>query len=199
MEKSFKEAVKHRRTYYAISNQSTIGDSKIQEIIEFAITNVPSAFNSQSSRIVLLLGEHHTKLWDIAKEELHKIIPPVAYPATDAKIDSFAAGYATILYFEDMNTVESLQKQFATYAENFPTWSQQASAMHQFTIWTMLEDNGLGASLQHYNPLIDAQVHTQWDIPQSWKLIAQMPFGTPSQEPGEKTFAPLSERVRIFR
>ena len=41
MEKSFKEALKHRRTYYAITNQSPISDKEIEEIIDFAVTNVP--------------------------------------------------------------------------------------------------------------------------------------------------------------
>ena len=35
-----------------------------------------------------------------------------------------------------------------------------------------------GASLQHYNPLIDEAVAKQWHINPNWKLIAEMPFGT---------------------
>lgn len=50
----------------------------------------------------------------------------------------------------------------------------------------MLEDTGLGASLQHYNPLIDDEVRKRWSLPREWKLIAQMPFGTPAGEPGER-------------
>ena len=93
---------------------------------------------------------------------------------------------ATILFFEDRSIVEGLQKQFPTYHENFPTWSQHTSAMHQLAIWTMLEDKGLGASLQHYNPLIDEDVRSTWHLPETWQLIAQMPFGTPVAEPGGK-------------
>lgn len=199
MEKTFQEAVKHRRSYYSISNQSPISDAQIEEIVNFAVTNVPSAFNSQSTRVVILFGENHIKLWNIAKDALRKIVPEKDFSSTEGRINSFTAGYATILYFEDMNVVKSLQEQYAAYADNFPKWSQQTSAMHQFTIWTMLEEAGLGASLQHYNPIIDTDVHTQWNIPENWKLIAQMPFGTPTQEPSEKSFAPLSERVRVFK
>ena len=67
-----------------------------------------------------------------------------------------------------------------------------------FAIWTMLEDMGLGASLQHYNPLIDDEVRRTWNLPGDWMLIAQMPFGTPTGEPGEKEFEDLSERIKIF-
>ena len=44
MAKNFKEAVKHRRSYYNITNSSPISDNEIKEIIDFAVTNVPSAF-----------------------------------------------------------------------------------------------------------------------------------------------------------
>ena len=113
MARSFKEAIQHRRTHYGIGNNSPISDNEIHEIIKTAVTHVPSAFNSQSTRIVLLLGESHKKLWEIVKDTLRKIVPAEAYKATEAKIDnSFEAGYGTVLFFEDTAVVEGLQKQF---------------------------------------------------------------------------------------
>lgn len=199
MERTFKEALKHRRSYYSIGNQSPVSDEKIEEVVKYAVTHVPSAFNSQSTRVVVLLGENHQKLWSIVKETLRKIVPAAAFGSTEAKIDSFAAGYASLLYFEDQTVVESLQNAFPSYADNFPIWSQQTSGMHQLAIWTMLEDAGFGATVQHYNPLIDDEVRATWNIPASWKLIAQMPFGAPTGEPGEKAFQPIDERVKVFK
>lgn len=200
MKRDFKEAVKNRRSYYNISDKSPISDEAIKEIIDFAVLNVPSAFNSQSARIVLLLGENHKKLWNIVKDILKKMVPADAFPATEAKIDGcFAAGHGTILYYEDESVVEGLQNAFSAYKDNFPIWSQHTSAMHQFAIWTMLEDAGLGASLQHYNPIIDEDVAKAFNINPKWKLIAQMPFGTPTGEPGEKEFEPLDKRVLVFK
>ena len=122
MARSFKEAIQHRRTHYGIGNNSPISDNEIHEIIKTAVTHVPSAFNSQSTRIVLLLGESHKKLWEIVKDTLRKIVPAEAYKATEVKIDnSFEAGYGTVLFFEDTAVVEGLQKQFPSYQENFPT------------------------------------------------------------------------------
>lgn len=200
MARDFKEAVKHRRSYYNITNSSPISDNEIKEIVDYAVMHVPSAFNSQSSRVVILLGDQHKKLWDITKEILRTIVPAEAFGKTLDKINtSFDCGYGTLLFYEDMAVIEYLQKAFPSYKDNFPVWSQQTSAMHQFTIWTMLEDAGLGASLQHYNPLIDEKVRNTWNINPNWKLIAQMPFGTPIKEPGEKEFKPLNERVLLFK
>lgn len=121
MARNFKEAVEHRRTYYHITNSSPISDNEIKEIIAFAVKNVPSAFNSQSSRVVLLLGKNHKKFWDITKEALKAIVPVEAFEKTLAKINtSFDCGYGTILYFEDMAVVENLQKAFPSYKDNFP-------------------------------------------------------------------------------
>jgi uncharacterized protein len=197
---SFKEALLNRRTYYTISNKSLVSDQEIEDIINFAVTHVPSSFNSQSTRVVLLLGENHKKLWNITKEALRKIVPAEAFSATENKIDgAFAAGYGTVLYFEDQTVVKGLQDAFPAYAENFPVWSNHTSAMHQLSIWTMLEEVGFGASLQHYNPLIDEEVAKEWNLPSTWKLVAEMPFGVPTQSPGGKEFKPLDDRVKVFK
>lgn len=199
MTRNFKEALKHRRTSYNISNSSPISDNEIKEIIDFAVTNVPSAFNSQTTRVVLLLGENHTKLWNITKDTLRKIVPEEAFGQTEAKINnSFNCGYGTILFYEDTEIVKNLQQAFPLYKDKFPVWSQQTSAMHQLAVWTMLEDAGFGASLQHYNPLIDEAVAKEWATNPNWELIAEMPFGTPTQQPGEKEFKPLDQRVLVF-
>jgi len=199
MENAFLAAVKQRRTIYGIGKEVTISDERLQEIVEEAITHTPSAFNSQSARVVLLLGEQHDKLWAMVKEELRKIVPAAAFALTEEKINNFAKGYGSVLFFEDRAVVEKLQEQFPTYRDKFPQWSDNSSGMLQFVVWTALETEGLGASLQHYNPVIDGAVKESWDIPASWKLIAQMPFGQPTAAPGPKEFLPLEQRLRVHK
>jgi predicted oxidoreductase (fatty acid repression mutant protein) len=200
MKRDFKEAIKNRRSIYHLDDKVNLSEKEIQDIIDFAVLHVPSAFNSQSTRIVLLMGKEHKKLWNIVKSTLKRMVPEESFGATETKINtSFASGYGTVLFFEDMNIVEGLQKAFPSYSENFPGWSLQTSAMHQLAVWTMLEDAGLGASLQHYNPIIDKEVSETWKLNPKWKLIAQMPFGNPLQSAGEKDFMPLEERVKVFK
>lgn len=200
MRRTFEEAMKHRRSYYSIGSDSPVLDEEVVHVIRQAVKNVPSAFNSQTTRIVLLLGAEHHKLWSIVKETLRKLVPAEDFVKSEAKIDGcFASGHGTILYFEDASVVKKLQEAFPLYQDRFPTWSQHTSAMHQFAIWTMLEDLGLGATLQHYNPLIDQEVRRTWALPDEWELVAQMPFGTPTAEPGAKEFQDLSHRIKIFR
>ena len=199
MSKNFFEAVKGRRSIYAISKESPISDARIQEIVEEAVLHSPTSFNSQSSRAVVLLGEQHDKLWDITAETLRKIVPTEQFEGTAQKLASFKAGYGSVLFFEDQTVVKHLQENFALYAENFPIWSNQSSGILQYVVWTAFAEEGLGASLQHYNPLIDEEVKSTFGIPAEWKLIAQLPFGKTVTGPGEKEFQPIEDRVKVIK
>jgi len=66
-------------------------------------------------------------------------------------------------------------------------------------MWAALEAEGLGASLQHYNPLIDDAVKRRWNVPESWQLVAQMPFGKPIAAPGDKDVLPIEPRLMVRR
>ncbi len=182
-----------RRSHYALGNEWVVDKVEVERMITKALLEVPSAFNSQSARVVLLAGEDHLKLWEITKEALGSNLGK----STEEKINSsFRSGAGTILFFEDMSVVKGLQDQFPLYADNFPIWSYQSSGMLQYLVWIMLESQGFGASLQHYNPLIDKAVAAQWGLPNDWKLIAQMPFGSIVAQPGEKAQTPIEERFR---
>jgi predicted oxidoreductase (fatty acid repression mutant protein) len=113
MSKNFFEAVKGRRSVYAISKESPISDEQIKKIVEEAVLHSPTSFNSQSSRAVVLLGEQHDKLWDITAETLRKIVPTEQFEGTAQKLASFKAGYGSVLFFEDQAVVKHLQELIA--------------------------------------------------------------------------------------
>lgn len=195
----FYTALENRRSIYVISKDYVASDEKIQEVVEFAVKHVPTSFNSQTGRTIVLLGEQHDKLWDLTTETLRGIVPADSFAPTQEKMDLFKAGYGTVLFFEDQSIVRSLQEQFVLYADNFPVWSEQASGMLQLAVWTGLEAEGFGATLQHYSPLIDEKVAAEWNVPADWKLIAQMPFGKPAAPAGDKEFSSIEERVKVYK
>ncbi|KAK5264426.1 putative nitroreductase [Exophiala xenobiotica] len=195
---TFFEAVKARRTIYQLSSESPVPDSKIKEIVKEAVLHVPSSFNSQSTRVVVLLGDEHKKLWgDIVKPAVKAVAPEEAWPSSEQKLSGFQAAYGTVLFYEDPKPVSNLQQNFPLYADKFPQWSEHTNAMHQFAIWTALEQEGFGANLQHYNPLIDEKIAATWNVPLNWSLKGQLVFGKPAGKPMEKTFQPLEERLFI--
>ena len=199
MQKDFWEAVKARRSFYSIGKEPVLSDDEIISLVENAVKSAPSAFNSQGGRAIVLLGKEHDRLWDLTTEVLRSVVPPEAFASTEQKMKSFRGGYGTVLFFEEQSTVRSLQNQFPLYGDNFPVWSLQSSGMLQYLVWVALEAAGFGASLQHYNPLIDEKVAKAWNVPKTWKLLAEMPFGKPLAKPDDKTFLPVSDRVKVYR
>lgn len=192
-----KNLYQNRRSVYALGKNLPISEQEALEIIDNAVKYSPSAFNSQTAHAVVLLGENHQKLWDITFGELEKFLPnEEAKAATKGKIDSFAEAYGTILFFEDHDVVKGLQEQFPAYADNFPIWSEQSTGIASFAVWNALADAGVGANIQHYNPVIDEKVAAEWNIPANLVLRAQMPFGEKLQEaaPIERT-----SRVRVVK
>ncbi|KAH7113249.1 Nitroreductase-like protein [Dendryphion nanum] len=196
-QKSFLQAVKDRRTIYALNKEAPIKDSEIVDIVKQVVLHVPSSFNSQSARLVVLLNEEHDKFWDATTEVLKAIVPADQFPSTEQKLQGFKAGKGTVLFFEDPVPVQNLQKAFPLYAHHFPDWSEHTSAMHQFALWTALEAEGFGANLQHYNPIVDRKAQETWNVPVEWKLRAQLVFGGKVAEAGEKEFKPV-EGERLF-
>ena len=195
---SFLDHIKQRRTIYAVGKNVALTPEQIESVIKEAVNHSPSAFNSQTSRIVTLFGESHLQLWNIVRETLRKIVPEAAFEGTNTKINSFAAGYGTVLFYEDQDVVKSLQEQFALYADNFLVWSEHSSAIAQFSVWTALSEQNIGASLQHYNPIVDAEIAEIFDIPANWKLRAQLVFGSIEAPAGEKTFMAEADRFKTF-
>lgn len=195
---SFLGHIKQRRTIYAVGKNVALTPEQIESVIKEAVNHSPSAFNSQTSRIVTLFGESHLQFWNIVRETLRKIVPEAAFEGTNTKINSFAAGYGTVLFYEDQDVVKSLQEQFALYADNFPVWSEHSSAIAQFAVWTALSEQNIGASLQHYNPIVDAEIAEIFDIPANWKLRAQLVFGSIEAPAGEKTFMAEADRFKAF-
>lgn len=188
-----------RRSIYALNDNLPISNDEVLNVVEHAILHTPSSFNSQSTRLVVLLGDEHKKLWDIVEDLLRKIVnDDEKFTSTAEKMAGFKAGAGTIMFFEDQAVVKGLQEQFAAYADNFPVWAEHTNAMHQYVIWTALAAVDVGANLQHYNGVIDEAVASTWHIDKDWKLVAQMVFGGIVAPAGEKTFEPVEKRVKVF-
>lgn len=192
------KAAQTRRSIYALNKNLPISNDEVSKIVEHAVLHTPSSFNSQSTRVVVLFGAEHEKVWSFVESALRAIVPAEQFEPTEQKLNMFKAGAATILFFEDQGVVKGLQEKFPSYAANFPIWAEHADAMTQYAIWTTLAAAGVGANLQHYNPLPDAAIAQEYNLPENWTLRAQMVIGGIAAPAGEKTFMPLEERFKVF-
>lgn len=189
---SIVESLKKRRSYYNINKDLPLSIEDVEKQIKTVTELVPDAFNMKSSRLVILFGEKQEQLWDL-------IFNSFGGKVSREKIDSFKAGAGTILFFYEDTVVKGLQEKFPLYAENFPIWANHSSGMLQLSLWAALRELGIGASLQHYNPVIDKAVKEAFGIPEEYIMIAQMPFGGIVSEPEAKEKEEISKRVRILK
>lgn len=195
---SFLQHIQKRRSIYHFGNNLSQDVDQVDSLIRETVRLSPSSFNSQSSRVVTLYGASHRKFWQIVLETLAKIVPAEAFANTQTKIESFAAGFGTALFYEDQQVVKDLQEKFPLYADNFPVWSEHSTGIAQFAVWTALAEQNIGASLQHYNPIIDQQVADEFNLPSTWTLRAQLVFGSIETPAGDKDFMPDEQRFKRF-
>ena len=197
MEHTIIDSMKMRRSIYHLGKELPISNDQLEETVKEAVRLAPSAFNSQTSRAVILFGDENDWLWDLVWQKVKPLLAEGQEHSTKAKLASFNSGAGTILFFEELATVSQLEKDFPLYSENFRLWSQHASGLTQFAVWTALAEQGVGASLQHYGNLIEADVQAHYGLPSTWSLIAQMPFGAVAGEPPAKHFGSIEERVLV--
>lgn len=101
---SLVQLAQNRRTIYQLGRDSPVPDSKVEELVNAAILNVPSSFNTQSTRIVVLLHAEHEKLWDIAAEAFGGLVMSGAVPEemfksqTLPKLQGFKKAYGTVRF-----------------------------------------------------------------------------------------------------
>ncbi|MGL5439148.1 MAG: nitroreductase family protein [Filifactoraceae bacterium] len=186
----FTDSLKKRRSVYNINKELPITREELENTIDEITRLVPDAFNMKSARVYFVMGKEHEQLW----EEVYSIFEG---KVDIEKINSFKNGAGTILYFYDSAVVEGLEEKFPLYAANFKIWANHGNAMLQFSIWSALAEMGIGANLQHYNPIIDEKVKELFKIPKEYTMVAQMPFGgivnmpDPKEEESFKRFIAL--------
>ncbi len=94
--KPFLAAVESRRTIYPLKNESPISDERIKEIVTMAIKHAPSAFNSQTGRVVVVLKKEHVKLWEAIMQVYKAMLPEDKYNGAKERFDMFKGAYGTV-------------------------------------------------------------------------------------------------------
>lgn len=195
---TFIEQLKQRRSIYDLGKRIHVSQQELTTLIQSAVECCPTPVNSKTTSIVIMMGPTHEKLWQVIFDNQKRHTPDAMRTALEEKIQSCSAAYGTVLFYEDQQIIQQLQKQYPFKAERYPLWSEQTSGMAQYAVWVALANLGLGASLQHYNPYIDADLAEEFALPVHWQLKAQLVFGSIESmpEPHEQSYMP--QRVKIF-
>lgn len=195
---AYSDILKTRRSIYILNDDLPVSFNEVADRIRETISLSPTAFMMQDIHAIILTGDSHKKLWDkIVHDALQKIVPPEPFKRTEVKLQTFSKAYGTILLLRDLDAVEQMKKDYATYADEMDGWSWQDLGIAMVNIWNSLAEVNVGANIQHYNPLIDDEVKTTWDIPANYQLVGQMVFGGVVSRPGDKERKSGDELVEI--
>lgn len=100
---------KNRRTYYQLNKELCITPARIQEIVAALIDHVPSSWNSQSNRVLVLFGAEHEKLWEMAYGVLENSVPADRWETVKTRLGLFKAAAGTVrfclFFLQSLNTV----------------------------------------------------------------------------------------------
>lgn len=96
MAEQYVQLIRQRRTYYSLSNASLIPDAKIIETVKEVVRHSPSSLNGRTSRVVVLLGDEHRKLWDMALNILNKVLSEEQWIIYEKKLNDRKAAYGTV-------------------------------------------------------------------------------------------------------
>lgn len=192
----FKDLLTKRRSQYAIGANTDVTAADVTAALNEVIPQVPSAFNSQATRVVVVSGENNVKLWELIKNVQKDVLDEATLNYMTPIMDGARDAVGTILFFEDRDAVES---GIPANEERRLIYKNHASANAQLTTWLTLTELGLGANLQHFNigyeQGFDRRIRELLDLSESWELIAQMPFGSIEAPAADKETIASSELV----
>lgn len=194
----FTELVKNRRTQYAIGKNTELSNEEITTYITNVVKDVPTAFNSQTTRVAIVFGEESVKLWDHILDVQKDVLQGEMWDMMSGVMEGAKNGIGTVLFFEDLEAVKAMPVN-GTRGE---AYKQNNNANTQYATWLGLTQLGLGGSLQHFNvgyeQGFDKSVKKLLGLPEHWELQAQMPFGSIEGEVAEKEYIADNDRVRVI-
>ena len=180
----FLDAVAARYSAYSLDDgieEAGVSFDDVVETVRRIALAVPSSYNSQTCRLIVLGGDDHRAFWSIVADVLRaKVDDEECFARTEAKLKGFSDAAGTILFYEDDAGTEALIEKHPSYKDAFPVWAEHGDAMMQYAVWTGLYDMGLAANIQHYNPIIDDRVGEAFGVPEGLRLVCQMVFGRPT-------------------
>ncbi|MDQ7967983.1 hypothetical protein RDI61_28985, partial [Pseudomonas plecoglossicida] len=71
----FTEMMKNRRSIYALGENLPISKEEVTALVKEVVRESPTAFNSQTQRVVFLFGDAHKKLWAMTEDALKPLTP----------------------------------------------------------------------------------------------------------------------------
>ena len=195
---TFVDLVEKRRSIYVLGTDSQYSKKEISDRIREVVKQVPTAFNSQTTRVVVLFDEANNKFWNHIYDVQKDVLEGDMWDMMSGIMTGAKNGIGTVLFFEDTDAVKEMPVQ----GIRGEAYKQNNNANAQYAVWLALTEMDLGATLQHFNvgyeQSFDKGTKEMFNLPESYEMLAQMPFGSVEQEAGEKEHIDAHVQVKVF-
>ncbi|KAJ4267514.1 putative nitroreductase [Fusarium torreyae] len=198
-------AAKYRRTVYGLKDTSPVPDSRIEEIVREVISFAPSSYNTQPGRYTLVLGEKHKQLWDVVVENAAPVLKaagPHVWAAMEPRFQRFNNAYGSLVFWTRGQSLQESKETHKSAAHLIDSFADHSGGMAQILLWTALELEGFGASLQHTgaSPPVEVALKQFLGVPDDYHFQANMVFGEPAQPfPDVPEKLPIDETLTVLK
>lgn len=184
-----------RHSEYVLGTNVNQSPAEITELVQNVLQSVPSAMNSQTSRAVVFTGDSHARLWEILETTQKEVLGDM-FANYQGIFQGAKTGFGTIVFFEDHDAIKA---GIPANEERQNLYKEQHAAIAEYATWLALREIDLGASLQHFNigykEGFDKSIREEFNLPESWEMNAQMPFGSIEHPADKKEKINPSEQV----
>lgn len=195
---TFVDLIEKRRTIYALGKNTEHTQEEVTARIREVVKQAPTAFNSQTTRVVVLFDEANEKFWDHIYDVQKDVLEGGMWDMMSGVMVGAKDAMGTVLFFEDQDAVDEMPAQ----GVRGEAYKQNNNANSQYGVWLALAEMDLGASLQHFNvgyeQGFDKGTKEMFNLPESYEMLAQMPFGSVEQAAGEKEHIDTNVQVQVF-
>ena len=155
---------------------------------------VPSAFDAQPWRVVVLL-ERHDEFWDRVLETIGQRLEGERRERYIARAEGMRAGGMTSLIFKDSVLTGPRDNLTVDEARD---QASQSQGMLQLALWLTISAHGLVTSLQHWQFMIEDVAIAFAGLPEAgFRLVTFMPVGFAAEPPEPR--APRPSRLTLER
>jgi predicted oxidoreductase (fatty acid repression mutant protein) len=169
-------------------------EASLQRIVE-AIHLAPAAFNLPPWHVVLV-HEERAAFWELVEQAFLERLEGDRLERYLDRLSGFRRGVAVALVYEEVSVRRQLAEAWQITLDQAGAYTEQGLGMVQLALWLALTAEGLVASLQHWDWLLEEPLAGYFGLPQDrFRLVATMPIGYADEPPRPTERIPIDRIV----
>ena len=148
-----------------------------------AVRLTPAAYNLPPWHVVLV-RERRAQLWAVVEAAMRASLEGDRLARNLDRLAGLRSGAGLLLVYEDATVQPRLRDAWRITDEQATAFVQQGLGMVQLALWLALTEEGLVASLQHWDWLVPDGFSALVGLPADrFALAVAIPFGAPDEAP----------------